>query len=132
KTGALPFAVTSDPMEVGIAQALIQRYQATRLTNLAALQQAAGAIRALAPRRIALWGAGRLFDLLVREGGFDARSLTLLIDTHLRKHMAERHGVALSRAEALSQTTVDAVIVMSRMFASEIAAEVKARAPRAE
>ena len=130
KTGAIPFAVTADPMEVGIAQALIQRYQATRLANLAALRHAATTIRALAPRRVALWGAGRLFDLLVREGGFDPRTLSLLIDAHLLKHMDERHGVRLAAPEALAD--IDAVIVMSRMFADEIAREVKMRVPGAE
>jgi SAM-dependent methyltransferase len=130
KTGALPFAVTADPMEAGIAGALIQRYQATRLTNLAALHHAAAAIRALAPRRVALWGAGRLFDLLVREGGFDPKTLSLLIDAHLQKHMEERHGVRLSAPEALAE--IDAVIVMSRMFAGEISREVKMRVPNAE
>jgi SAM-dependent methyltransferase len=130
KTGALPFVVTSDHMEVGIAQALLQRYQATRLANLAAMHHAAAAIRAMAPRRVALWGAGRLFDLLVREGGFDPKTLTLLIDAHLQKHMDERHGVRLAAPEALAD--VDAVIVMSRMFAAEIAREVKMRVPGAE
>jgi len=130
KTGAIPFAATADPMEAGIAGALIQRYQATRLTNLAALRHAAAAIRALAPRRVALWGAGRLFDLLVREGGFDPRMLSLLIDAHLQKHMDERHGVRLSAPEALAE--IDAVIVMSRMFAGEISREVKMRVPGAE
>jgi SAM-dependent methyltransferase len=130
KTGARPFAVTGDAMEVGIAQTLLQRYQATRLANLAALHHAAAAIRALAPRRVALWGAGRLFDLLVREGGFDPRMLSLLIDAHLQKHMSERHGVALSAPEALAD--IDAVIVMSRMFADEISREVRMRTPNAE
>jgi len=130
KTGALPFAVTADPMEVGIATALLQRYQATRLTNLAAMQEAAAAIRAMAPRRVALWGAGRLFDLLVREGGFDPGILSLLIDAHLQKHMEARHGVRLAAPEALAD--VDVVIVMSRMFAAEISAEVKMRVPNAQ
>jgi SAM-dependent methyltransferase len=134
KTGALPFPVTSvnfgDPMEVGIASALLQRYQATRRTNLAALHIAATAIDALAPRRVALWGAGRLFDLLVREGGFDPKTLALLIDAHLRKHMDERHGVRLAAPEALAE--IDVVIVMSRMFADEITREVKMRVPNAE
>ncbi len=130
KTGALPFAVTADPMEVGVAGALLQRYQAMRLANLAALRHAAAAIRALAPRRVALWGAGRLFDLLVREGGFDPRMLSLLIDAHLQKHMDERHGVRLSAPEALAE--IDAVIVMSRMFADEISREVRMRVPNAE
>ena len=130
KTGAVPFAIAQDPMEAGIAQALINRYQATRVANLAAMHNAADAISAMAPRRVALWGAGRLFDLLVLEGGFDPKTLALLIDAHLQKHMDERHGVRLAAPEALAD--VDAVIVMSRMFAAEITREVKMRVPNAE
>lgn len=134
KTGALPVTAAlsnvGDPMEADLARALLHRYQATRLTNLAAMQDAAAAIRALAPRRVALWGAGRLFDLLVREGGYDPRGLSLLIDAHLQKHMEERHGVRLAAPEALAE--VDVVIVMSRMFAADISREVKMRVPGAQ
>ena len=130
KTGAPEYAVAADPMEVNVAHDLVQRYQAMRLKNLAALRHAAARIKAMAPRRVALWGAGRLFDLLVREGGFDPKMLSLLIDAHLQKHMDERHGVMLSAPEALAD--VDAVIVMSRMFAGEISREIKMRAPGAE
>ena len=56
--------------------------------------------------------------------------LSLLIDAHLQKHMDERHGVRLSAPEALAE--IDAVIVMSRMFAGEISREVKMRVPNAE
>lgn len=130
KTGAPSYAVAADPIEVGVAHDLLLRYQATRLANLAAMRHAADAIKAMAPRRIALWGAGRLFDLLVREGGFDPKTLSLLIDAHLQKHMDERHGMLLSAPEALAD--IDAVIVMSRMFAGEIAREIKMRTPGAE
>ena len=130
KTGAPSYAVAADRIEVGVAHDLLLRYQATRLANLAALRHAATRIRAMAPRRVALWGAGRLFDLLVREGGFDPKMLSLLIDAHLQKHMDERHGVMLSAPEALAD--VDAVIVMSRMFAGEISREIRMRAPNAE
>ena len=132
KSGKPKGVILFNPDEVLAARDLLQRYQATRARNLAALHSAAAALNAMAPKRLALWGAGRLFDLLVREGGFEPKTLALLIDTHLKKHMSERHGVSLSDAQALSQTPVDAVIVMSRMFADEIAAEVKIRAPKAE
>jgi SAM-dependent methyltransferase len=111
---------------------LLRRYRQTRAANLAALKEVAARLVALAPRGIALWGAGRLFDLLVREGGFDPRALSLLIDGNLKTHMRERHGIALAGPEALDGTPVHAVIVMSRMFAGEIAAEVKRRAPAAD
>jgi hypothetical protein len=110
---------------------LMERYQQTRAYNLAALREAARELNRLQPRKVALWGAGRLFDMLVREGGFDPHSLALLIDIHLKKYMDARHGVTLSAPEALT-SDIDAVIVMSRMFAGEIGDEVRRRAPHAE
>ncbi len=132
KTGAPNDTIAADPAEVLQAMTLMTSYQKTRAKNLAALKEAAFELSALKPRKVALWGAGRLFDLLVREGGFDPATLSLLIDTHLKKHMAARHDVALSTADALSDESADVVVVMSRMFADEITADVRRRAPRAE
>jgi SAM-dependent methyltransferase len=131
KTGTPNTVIASDPAEAVQALALIASYQKTRAHNLAALSAAAREISALAPRRVALWGAGRLFDMLVREGGFDPATLALLIDANLKKHMDSRHGMALSTPDDLSGNA-DVVVVMSRMFANEIVADVKTRAPRAE
>jgi 2-polyprenyl-3-methyl-5-hydroxy-6-metoxy-1,4-benzoquinol methylase len=94
KTGRCDERNAADLAEVEQADRLIARYQHTRSRNLAALTQAARELNNLKPRRIALWGAGRLFDLLVTEGGFDPRQLNLLIDTHLKQYMHTRHGVA--------------------------------------
>jgi SAM-dependent methyltransferase len=132
KSGKEAKTIAKDSEEVIAASDLINRYKATRALNLDALKGAAASLEAMAPKRLALWGAGRLFDLLVREGGFDPTRLSLLIDTHLKKHMTERHGVTLSDRDALLDTEIDAVIVMSRMFAGEIAAQIKDRAPRAQ
>ena len=131
KTGEAATRIEADPAEAAEATALMARYQRTRAHNLVALTQAAQELNALKPRRVALWGAGRLFDLLVRDGGFDPATLTLLIDTHLKKHMDSRHGVALATPDDLP-ADIDAVVVMSRMFAGEITAEVQRRAPRAQ
>lgn len=132
KTGQPNDSLAGDSAEVLQATALLASYQKTRARNLAALSAAARELAALKPRKVALWGAGRLFDLLVREGGFDPSSLSLLIDTQLKKHMDERHGVALSSADDLNEANADVVVVMSRMFADEIAADIKRRAPRAQ
>ena len=132
KSGAPLETVAADPAESAAAMALMNRYQHTRARNLAALEMVARELEALKPKRVALWGAGRLFDMLVREGGYDPGTLSLLIDVHLKKHMAERHGVALAAPDALNDDTADVVVVMSRGFAEEISAEVRARAPGAE
>ncbi len=89
KTGQPHETIAADPAEVMQATALMARYQKTRARNLTALKEAARELTALSRARSRCGGAGRLFDLLVREGGFNPSILALLIDTQLQKHM---HG----------------------------------------
>jgi SAM-dependent methyltransferase len=125
-------AKDDDPLEVSEAMRLIAAYGATRARNLAALTAAAADIARMAPRKVAMWGAGRLFDSLVTHGGFEPAMLSALIDKHLKQYVAERHGRALVEPAALAETQPGVVIVMSRGFAQEIADEAKALAPQAE
>jgi 2-polyprenyl-3-methyl-5-hydroxy-6-metoxy-1,4-benzoquinol methylase len=122
----------SDWNEADRAEELIAGYVATRARNLMALTAVAAEIQRLAPRKVALWGAGRLFDSLVVHGQFDPSALTLLIDTHLKALVGERHGRALADPESLSGSDAGVVVVMSRDFASEISARAKALSPQAE
>ncbi len=122
----------SDNGEASRAEALVAKYASTRARNLVALTEVAAEIAELAPRGVAVWGAGRLFDSLVVHGHLDARDLTLLIDTHLKPLVGQRHGCALADPEALSESDTSVVVVMSRDFAGEIAAHAKTLAPHAE
>ncbi len=131
KTGPARTAFSGDPAEVARSEKLIASYLHTRAANRAALTNVARTLDGLKPQRLALWGAGRLFDALVRSGGFDPASLALLIDAHLIEHMESRHGVRLNPPEALAHTPVDAVVVMSRGFADEIVAAAQRLAPKA-
>jgi 2-polyprenyl-3-methyl-5-hydroxy-6-metoxy-1,4-benzoquinol methylase len=129
-TGTRP--TLDDQREVSEAARLISAYQATRARNLAALTFVAAEIAALKPKRVAIWGAGRLFDSLVVHGGFAPAMLSHLIDKHLIKHLDNRFGRSLDAPEALATAQPDVIIVMSRGFAHEIVAEARALAPRAE
>ena len=131
KTGAAATSIGADPMEVARAGNLIASYVCNRAINCAALSNAARELQSLKPQRVALWGAGRLFDSLVRAGSYDPSDLALLIDAHLINHMDSRHGVRLSPPHALCGSMVDVVVVMSRGFADEIAAEARRLAPKA-
>ena len=124
--------VALDTREVERAEFLISNYTANRACNLAVLTHAAAELSRLAPKGVALWGAGRLFDALVTHGRFNPRLLSLLIDTHLKNHMAERHGVALSGPEALGEKKPGVIVVMSRAFAGEIERAARAHVPDAE
>ncbi len=125
-------ATDSDPREVAEAERLIASYVANRARNLAALTFVSAAIAEMAPKRVAMWGAGRLFDTLVVHGHFVPTTLSLLIDAHLKAHVEDRHGCRLTGPEELASTDPDVVIVMSRGFAAEIAAEARRLAPRAQ
>jgi SAM-dependent methyltransferase len=124
-------AASLDTREVEEAERLVAAYVTNRARNLAALTHVAAAIQAMAPKRVAMWGAGRLFDTLVVHGRFVPTTLSLLIDSHLKAHVGERHGCKLTGPEALASANPDVVIVMSRGFAGEIAAEARRLAPRA-
>lgn len=121
-----------DPREVAEAERLIAAYGATRARNLAALTAVAAELATLAPRRVAIWGAGRLFDTLVVHGGFMPQMLAGLIDVHLKAHVPARHGVDLSAPDALAEIDPGVVVVMSRAFAGEIAEQARTLAPGAE
>jgi SAM-dependent methyltransferase len=132
KSGFAPRESVGDRREALRAKELVSRYTATRRRNLVALASVATEIERLMPRGVALWGAGRLFDSLVVHGGLDPSALTLLIDTHLKALVGERHGRALSEPDMLAESDAGVVVVMSRDFASEIAEQAQRLAPRAE
>jgi SAM-dependent methyltransferase len=131
KTGVPATDIAADTAEVTHAEKLLRSYVETRAANCAALAAAAHELESLKPQRVALWGAGRLFDSLVRTGGFNPASLCLLIDAHLIAHMPDRHGVRLSPPQALAADPVDVIVVMSRGFSDEIVAEARRLAPKA-
>jgi SAM-dependent methyltransferase len=111
---------------------LVTAYIANRARNLALLSTVAAEIASLAHKRVVLWGAGRLFDALVLHGGFNPRSLALLIDTHLKTHLSARHGMNLSGPDELAAVNPGLIVVMSRAFAGEIVQIARAQAPNAE
>jgi len=120
------------PREADHGLELINHYVANRARNLAALTKVAADLASFSHKRVVLWGAGRLFDALVLHGGFDPKSLALLIDTHLKLHVDERHGMKLSGPEDLAAANAGLIVVMSRAFASEISKIARAQAPNAE
>ena len=132
KSSTPPPSFGRDEREAEQAEELIATYVATRARNLIALTSVATDIASMKQRRVAMWGAGRIFDSLVVHGNFDARALTLLIDKHLKPHVPERHGCEVHAPEALENAGAGGVIVMSRSFASEIVDEARRLAPSAE
>jgi len=121
-----------DPREAAAALQLIARYASTRARNLSALTFVAAEIAAMKPMKVAIWGAGRIFDSLMSHGRLSPDSLSLLVDTHLKAHVTERYGCPLAGPEDLGIAKPDVIVVMSRGFAEEIWAEARRLAPGAQ
>ncbi|MDE3113983.1 MAG: methyltransferase domain-containing protein [Pseudomonadota bacterium] len=132
KTDRASAVLSPDPREVAEAERLITAYGAARARNLVALTAMAAELKSLAPRRVAMWGAGRLFDSLVVHGGFMPQMLAGLIDAYLKAHVPMRHGCELKSPDALIEIDPGVVVVMSRGFAVEIADHARKLAPGAE
>lgn len=124
--------VAADPQEVEAAAARISAYHAQRMQNLSALTQVARMIDAMAPRKVAVWGAGRLLNSLILNGGLKPQALAAVVDKHLIRYANEAHGIRLTPPEKLGHVKPDVVVVMSRSFADEIRVEAQERAPGCE
>jgi SAM-dependent methyltransferase len=132
KAEAAAHALQADPQEVEAAAALMSAYHAQRMQNLAALAHVARMIDAMAPRKVAIWGAGRLLNSLIQNGGLKPQALAAVVDKHLIRYANEAHGIRLTPPEDLGRVKPDVVVVMSRSFADEIRQEAQARAPGCE
>ena len=132
KSDSIASEVNADPREVEAATASISTYHAMRMQNLAALAHVARMIDSMAPRKVAVWGAGRLLNSLITNGGLRPQALAAVVDKHLIRYAAEAHGIRLTPPEDLTRIKPDVVVVMSRSFADEIRIEAQARAPGCE
>jgi hypothetical protein len=123
--------VAALPRNVENAVSLISSYEAIRAKNLRALKSIARRIQSMAPNRVAVWGAGQLFDCLVSHGGLDRSHLLAIADRHLAPAGSTTAGVPVVAPDALKSLNPGAIIVMSRSFAGEIEAEARSIVPSA-
>jgi SAM-dependent methyltransferase len=101
--------------------ARIREYAARLPAARARLKQVAEKLDALTSRqRVVIWGAGRIFDALVRFGGFNPARVKYLIDTYLAPHVSQVHGVQLATPDRLRLDTPDVVVVLARSSAGDI------------
>ena len=107
------------------ARQLISRYETALRNNHRKLQRAARRLEDLANqgRRIAIWGAGRIFDALMTEGELDPAAISALLDKRLPDFVDQVHGLPIRKPESIADATPDLVVIMSREYADEIGRE---------
>jgi hypothetical protein len=123
--------VTALPRTVETARSLISSYRTTRERNLEALKAVARRIESMSGNRVAVWGAGQLFDCLVSQGGLDRSQLLAVADRHLADAGSTPTGGPIVAPDTLKSLKPGAIVVMSRSFAGEIAAEARSIVPSA-
>lgn len=105
---------------------MVARYVETLAANRARLRRVVERLRPfLARQRVAVWGAGRIFDALVVHGGLDVSQLCCVVDEFLWPYVVEVHGVRVQRPEQLKMVMPQVVLVLARSSATAIATRVR-------
>jgi len=112
---------------------LIAKYQETMNRNEAGIRKVGAVLNELMQRqRVVVWGAGRLFDILVRVGELNTHALHGVIDRHLAPLTSSVHGCPLRMPSDLLALNPNVVLITSRAYFSEIEDEVQALIPECE
>jgi hypothetical protein len=112
--------------------ALIKGYRDRLASNRGRIREAARRLEGLAARRVVIWGAGRIFDVLVQHGRLDVRCLAGVVDTYLAAHVSQRHGCPVLEPRALPALEPGLVLVASRAYRHEIEDALRALVPGCE
>jgi SAM-dependent methyltransferase len=76
-------------------------------------------------QKVAFWGAGRIFDALVRYGGLKPEKLCCLVDEYLSGLISSSHQVAIKDANFLRAAQPDVIVILARSSTNEIAAKAR-------
>jgi SAM-dependent methyltransferase len=78
-------------------------------------------------KKIVIWGAGRIFDALIKFGKLDASVIDLVLDKYLYKYVSKIQGCNLNSPDVLIKENMNEIFlfVASRDYADEIVSEAK-------
>ena len=103
----------------------LQKYDESFKKNLTALKSASEKLKLLcADNNVAFWGAGRIFDSFVVNGGFEVKSLKALVDKELPKYVKDMHGKKVLYPSELQNIEIDIIVIASRAYEDEIISEI--------
>ena len=111
--------------EAESAQAFMDNYQLTLAANRALIFKMVAGLRTyLAGKPAIFWGAGRIFDSLIKIGGLESSLVTVLVDKYLHRYLDQVHGIpvaAPSTLDALPRSTP--VVICSDDYQADIRRE---------
>lgn len=74
---------------------------------------------------LAIWGIGRIFDVLWKNGAFKDVKVDLFIDKNLSQFLDALKGEKINNPDKLKETDIKNIIVCSDVFFEEIKEEIK-------
>ena len=81
-------------------------------------------LRPLAKRqKVAYWGAGRIFDTLVKYGGLESSDVYCLVDRYLSGIIETTHDIAIKRPEYLRLLEPNVIVILGVSAESDMASE---------
>lgn len=130
---AMKLSAEVDVNEGQWARSLIEEYSEQLLVNQEKLKTGAGRLTDYCKdKRVAIWGAGRIYTSIVDVGGFDPTALCCVVDKNLHKYVSEMFGVSVYSPEKLPSANPEVVLVASRLYFDEIRDELSGLLPAVE
>ncbi len=101
---------------------LISRYSQTLSNNRKLLKKVVDEkLKPLAARqKVGYWGAGRIFDALVKYGGLSKSDVFLLVDGFLAGIVKQTHGVTIRNFFYIKKYTPQVMVILARSSANEL------------
>jgi hypothetical protein len=102
----------------------MKNYEASMQKNISNLVKASKILEDLcAEKDVAFWGAGRIFDSIVVNGGFNPSQLSCLVDKELPKYIDKMHNKPVQFPSELSKLHPEIIVIASRTYKDEIVKE---------
>lgn len=78
-----------------------------------------------ARQRVGYWGAGRIFDALVKYGGLSPEGVHVLVDRYLSGLVPETHGIPIHPPRRIPVAEPQVVIILARSSTAQIHQELE-------
>ena len=117
--------IVADSSTVADARTLLQAYGENQKRNVQKMRSIARAIESFAPKRIALWGAGRICNAVVEKGKLDLAHIDTLIDSYLPKYVPQLYGKRILLPEEAKLGEFEVIVLLTRNYADEIEREAR-------
>lgn len=121
----LPFQTNNEKLSIDNKE-MIKKYVQVLQDNRNKLKNVANRLHQFFDRqKVVIWGAGRIFDALIKYGGLRTDKIVALVDEYLWRVHPKVHNMAVKKPDFIRLATPDVVIILARSSADEIESKVR-------